>query len=118
MATDLRTPIAYPSSDGKRMADNTLQFECIVTIKGGIEGTFRDDPNVFVAGDLLWYPVEGEPEINVAPDTMVVFGRPAGHRKSYLQWKEDNLAPQVVFEILSDSNTPQEMIDKHDFYET
>jgi len=20
---------------------------------------FQDDPNVFVAGDLLWYPVEG-----------------------------------------------------------
>jgi len=41
------------------MADNTKQFRWIVTIKEGLEWLFQDDPNVFVAGDLLWYPVEG-----------------------------------------------------------
>lgn len=56
-------PIIYPTSDGKPMADNTRQFRWIVTIQGGIDALFRDDPNVFVAGDLLWYPVEGKPHI-------------------------------------------------------
>jgi Uma2 family endonuclease len=32
---------------------------------------------------------------------MVVFGRSKGDRGSYQQWKEDNIPPQVVFEILS-----------------
>ena len=33
------------------------------TIQGGLDALFRDNPQVFVAGDLLWYPVEGHPEI-------------------------------------------------------
>ena len=119
MATTTRKRIKYPSSDGKPLAENTLQFEWIVTVKEGVESVYRQNPLVFVAGDLLWYPVEGEPRINQAPDTMVVFGRPKRHRPSlYLQWREDDIAPQVTFEILSQSNTPKEMRGKLDFYET
>ncbi|KHD05000.1 hypothetical protein PN36_05835 [Candidatus Thiomargarita nelsonii] len=40
-----------------------IQFRWITTIVGELEDMFRDDPNVFVAGDLLWYPVEGETKI-------------------------------------------------------
>lgn len=109
-------PIIYPESDGQPMADNTLQYRWIVTIQGGIDAMFKDDPNVFVAGDLLWYPVEGDNKIRVAPDIMVVFGRPKGDRGSYLQWKENNITPQVVFEILSPGNTLTEMAKKLQFY--
>src|SRR4051812_37685670 len=90
--------VVYPESDGEPMADNTLQWDWIATIKTNLEDLFRDRPDVFVAGDLLWYPVEGRPEIRAAPDAMVAFGRPRGHRRSYLQWKEGGIAPQVVFE--------------------
>jgi Uma2 family endonuclease len=112
-----RTEVIYPDSDGKPMADNTRQFRYIVTIQGGIAALFADRPDVFVAGDLLWYPVEGNNKIRAAPDTMVVFGRPPGDRGSYLQWQEDGLAPQVVFEVLSPGNTVAEMIHKFRFYE-
>jgi hypothetical protein len=64
--------IVYPESDGQPMADNTLQFRWIVTVQGGIDALFKDDSNVFVAGDLLWYPVEGNPKICTAPDILVV----------------------------------------------
>lgn len=111
-----KTKIIYPESDGQPMADNTEQFRWIVTIQGGIDALFKDDPNVFVAGDLLWYPVEGNNKIRVAPDTMVAFGRPKGKRGSYLQWQEDNIAPQVVFEVLSPGNTLTEMAKKQEFY--
>jgi Uma2 family endonuclease len=109
--------IVYPESDGEPMADNTLQFRWIVTIEGGIDTLFKDDPNVFVAGDLLWYPVEGHPEIRVAPDILVAFGRPKGERGSYQQWNEGNIAPQVVFEILSPGNRITEMTRKFWFYD-
>jgi Uma2 family endonuclease len=99
------------------MADNTKQFRWIVLIKENLELLFANNPEVFVAGDLLWYPVEGHPEIRVAPDTMVVFGRPKGDRGSYRQWEEDNVAPQVVFEILSPGNRVKEMTRKLQFYE-
>jgi len=107
----------YPESDGRPMADNTLQFQWIVTIEGGLDALFRDDPSVFVAGDLLWYPVEGSPQICAAPDAMVVFGRPKGHRGSYLQWREDGIPPQVVFEVLSPGNRPADLVQKSLFYE-
>src|SRR6266480_4781654 len=102
--------IVYPESDGQPMAENTLQFRWIVTIEGGLEALYRDDPNVFVAGNLLWYPVEGDNTIRVAPDALVVFGRPPGYRGSYRQWREDGIAPQVVFEVLSPNNRLLEMV--------
>jgi Uma2 family endonuclease len=111
------TAIIYPQSDGQPMADNTLQFRWIVTIKEGLEALFASNADVFVAGDLLWYPVEGRPDIRVAPDALVAFGRPKGERGSYLQWREGNIAPQVVFEILSPGNTVTEMMRKLRFYE-
>ncbi len=96
--------VLYPDSDGQPMSDNTLQFGWIVKLKEGCEALFKDNPNVFVAGDLLWYPIEGDNKTRRAPDVMVVFGRPKGYRGSYQQWLEDNIAPQVVFEILSSNN--------------
>lgn len=105
----------YPESDGKPMADNTLQYEWIVKIKEGLE---IELPNDFVAGDLLWYPVKGKPKLSQAPDVMVAIGRPKGYRGSYKQWLEDNIAPQVVFEILSPGNNSSEMAKKLAFYET
>ncbi len=121
MSTEIRLPaqdeVVYPDSDGQPMADNTLQFEWITTIKGGLDAVFRDDPNVFVAGDLLWYPVEGDNTTRAAPDALVVLGRPKGYRGSYQQWREGGIAPQVVFEVLSPGNRPAEMLRKLRFYE-
>ena len=108
----------YPSTDGQPMAESTEHYQWIVTITGGLESLFKDDENVFVAGDLLWYPVENRPEIRRAPDVMVVFGRPNGARGSYIQHLESGIAPQVVFEILSRGNRILEMSRKFDFYQT
>jgi Uma2 family endonuclease len=112
-----RPEIEYPDSDGQPMADNTLQFEWIVTIKEGLEAVYRNAPDVFVAGDLLWYPEQGKPNIRTAPDAMVVFGRPKGYRGSYKQWEEGGIAPQVVFEVLSPGNRQADTIRKFRFYE-
>jgi Uma2 family endonuclease len=109
--------VVYPETDGLPIAENIAQFRWIVTIKEGIEAMLRDDPNVFVAGDLFWYPVEGDPKTVTALDALVVFGRPKGDRRSYLQWEEGGVAPQVVFEVLSPGNRFEEMLRKFRFYE-
>jgi hypothetical protein len=72
---------------------------------------------VFVAGDLLWYPVEGEPTIRMGPDVMVAVGRRQGDRGSFKQWEEGNVAPQVVVEVRSPVNRPGEMEEKFQFFE-
>ena len=107
----------YPDSDGQPMADSTKQFRWIVVIKENLELLFVDDPQVFVAGDLLWYPVQGDNGIRQAPDVMVVMGRPKGDRGSYRQWEEAGIAPHVVFEIISPGNRFGEMLRKLAFYE-
>ena len=121
MVTQLQVPakpdIIYPDSDGEPMADNTRQFNLIVAIKLGLELLFTNDNTIFVAGNLLWYPIEGDNKTRIAPDVMVIFGRPKGDRGSYQQWREDNIAPQVVFEILSPGNRIKEMINKYRFYQ-
>ncbi|MEC4982585.1 MAG: Uma2 family endonuclease [Oscillatoria sp. PMC 1068.18] len=112
-----QTEVIYPESDGKPMADNTKQFRWIVVIKENLEWLFGGDRDVFVAGDLFWYPVEGNNRIVNAPDAMVIFGRPKGDRSSYKQWSEEGIAPQVVFEIRSPANTRTEMDRKLLFYD-
>ncbi|NER37408.1 MAG: Uma2 family endonuclease [Oscillatoria sp. SIO1A7] len=109
--------IVYPDSDGKPMSDNTEQYKWIVIIKENLEIIFAAVANVFIAGDLLWYPTEGSRKCQ-APDVMVAFGRPKGRRGSYKQWLEEDIAPQVAFEILSPSNTSSEMSDKLRFYQS
>ncbi|NER35422.1 MAG: Uma2 family endonuclease [Oscillatoria sp. SIO1A7] len=109
--------IIYPDSDGKPMSDNTEQYKWIVIIKENLEIIFAAVAEVFIAGDLLWYPTEGSRKCQ-APDVMVVFGREKGKRGSYKQWLEEDIPPQVAFEILSPSNTKSEMSDKLRFYQS
>ncbi|ASC69383.1 Hypothetical Protein XM38_003100 [Halomicronema hongdechloris C2206] len=108
----------YPDSDGQPMADNTKQYRWIVRLVSNLSNLLQDQ-TAFVAGDLLWYPVQVEapPVPSQAPDAMVVLGRPDGDRGSYKQWEEDNIPPQVVFEIISPSNTATEISQKQAFYD-
>ncbi len=120
---NLEDTLLYPESDGKPMGENTRQYRWIVIIKENLEILFADAADVFIAADLFWYPVQvtAPPVPNQAPDVMVVFGRLKGDRRSYKQWQENHIPPQVVFEILSPSNkTPDGeagMITKWGFYQ-
>lgn len=109
--------VFYPESDGKPMADNMAQAHWMTFLFINLGLLYKDDPNVLVAMDLLWYPIKGKAEIVVAPDVMVIFGRPKYDRGSYKQFEEEGVAPQVVFEIMSDSNTVGEMLKKTGFYQ-
>ena len=109
--------VNYPGHDGRPMADNTLQWQWIARIKGNLDAVFQDRPDVFVAGNLMWYPVEGRNRRRLAPDAMVIFGRPKGHRTSYVQHREGGIGPQVVFEVLSPSNGKRAMDYKRRVYE-
>jgi Uma2 family endonuclease len=109
--------IVYPDSDGKRMSDNTKQARWIVTLFTNLLALYSKAADVFIAADLLWYAVEGEPTNRQAPDVLVVFGRPKGDRGSYRQWEENDIPVTVAFEILSPGNTDTEMEDKLAFYD-
>ena len=111
--------IEYPCSDGKPMADNTVQARWMELLYNGLVALFREAADVFVAMDLLWYLVRGSNAegTRVAPDVFVAFGRPKGDRMCWLPWEEGGVVPQVVFEIISPSNGPSEMARKFLLYE-
>ena len=109
--------VHYPDSDGQPIAENTVQYRWIVTLQGNLDLLFRDRDDVFVAGDHLIYPVEGDNKLCQAPDVYVAFGRPKRDRGSYQVWEERGIFPQVVFEVLSPGNRPAEMARKLIFYE-
>ena len=123
LASDIDLEL-YPVSDGKPMADSSLHYRWIVTIKENLEALFANDPMVVVEADTFWYAVPRlrsqskeervEPQ---APDIMVIFGRPKGDRGSYKQHEEGNIPPQVVFEIYSKSNKVWKWDEKFEFYE-
>lgn len=114
--TDKAGEIIYPVDNGEPLSNDTEHLIWITFLKNGLEDWFGDRTDVFVAADLLWYPIEGRPDICKAPDVMVVLNHPAEHRMSYKQWLENNRPPQVVFEFISKSNTADEMLEKLDFY--
>jgi Uma2 family endonuclease len=117
MSSPVNTPVYYPTDDGLPMSDNTEQFGWIQVIEGNLETLFRDRADVFVGGNLLWYPVEGFDKVRRAPDIFVVFGRPKGRRGSYLQWEEDGIPFTVVIEVRSPNDSDKLMREKLEFYD-
>lgn len=109
--------IHYPESDGQPMGDNDQQRDWMIKIIENLKALFAGCSGVYVSGNLFWYPVEGNNRIVQAPDALVVFGRPPSQRGCYKQWEENGIAPQVVFEVISPSNTTEEMIRKRAFYQ-
>jgi len=107
----------YPESDGKPMADNTIQARWIFVLFGNLTALYRTAADVFVAADLLWYAREHDEDERAAPDVLVVFGRPKADRGSYRQWEEGDVPVTVAFEVLSPSNTFKEMAKKLAFYD-
>lgn len=109
--------IHYPESDGNPMGDNDEQRDWMVKIIENLKALFAGRTDVYVTGNIFWYPVEGNNQVVQAPDVMIVFGRSPGQRGCYKQWEENGVAPQVVFEVISPCNSSEEMIRKRAFYQ-
>lgn len=63
---------------------------------------FQGRPDVYVSSDMFVYYQRGDrEEKKVSPDVFVCFGASKRLRKSYRTWED--VVPQVVFEITSDS---------------
>ncbi len=109
--------VYYPDSDGQPIADNTLQFDWIAILKWNIEAYYRARPDVFVAGDHLIYPVEGDPDTRQAPDVYVAFAAEKKDRGSFRVWEEHGIFPQAIFEVWSPNNRFEAMQKKLAFYD-
>lgn len=100
LATEPEPPIEYPESDGEPMAETDIHRNLMAELIAELESYFRDEPDVYVSGNLFIYYVEGNPGKRVAPDVFVVRGVGKHERRVYYLW-EEGPAPEVVFEISS-----------------
>jgi Uma2 family endonuclease len=95
-----RLQIEYPESDGKPMAETPAHRQALNDTIEILIDFFRNNPTVYVSGNMMLYYEEGEPSESVAPDVFVVKGVSKTERRVYKLW-EENRPPTVVFEFTS-----------------
>ncbi len=108
--------VIYPETDGRPMAETDEHASLLIYLREGLRDRFRDDPQVYVAGNLLVYYEEGNPKASVAPDVFVVFGVSAHERRIYKVWEEGK-GPDVVIELTSLSTRDEDLGQKRVLYE-
>ncbi|MEN3336180.1 MAG: hypothetical protein V7641_5545 [Blastocatellia bacterium] len=113
---DQVTSIYYPESDGEPMAETDVHRRMFVYFTTALENFFRDEPNIYISGDLLLYYAEGDPKKRVVPDVFVVRGVPEGNRRIYKLWEEGH-PPNVVFEFSSRQTWREDLHVKWRLYE-
>lgn len=111
----IRPQIIYPESDGEPMAETDFHREQIVYLIEALKDHFREQEDVYVAGNLFVYYEEGNPAAVVAPDVFVVFGVPGQPRRIYKVWEEGK-GPDVVFEVTSLGTRWQDLGSKKGIY--
>jgi len=113
----LQPLIDYPESDGKPMAETDVHINTLIYLREALRDHFRDDPQVYVAGNLFLYYEEGDPHQVVAPDVFVVKGVPKGDRRTYKLWEEGEKGPRVVIEVTSRKTRKEDLGPKKGTYE-
>ena len=113
--TAASTQIHYPESDGKPMGETDVHIDALIYLREALRDHFRDDPQMYVAGNMLLYYEEGNPAACVAPDVFVVQGVAKGERRTYRLWDEGQ-PPAVVFEITSRGSRLEDLGTKRAVY--
>jgi Uma2 family endonuclease len=113
--TTAATQVYYPESDGKPMGETDVHIDALIYLREALRDHFRDDPQMYVAGNMLLYYEEGNPAACVAPDVFVVQGVAKGERRTYRLWEEGR-PPIVVFEITSHGSRLEDLGTKRVVY--
>ena len=112
------SPIEYPASDGKPMGETGIHVHAMLSLYGILKTFFRHRPDVYVGANMFLYYEEGNPKRVVAPDVFVVFGAAEARteRRSWFVWREGK-APDVIFELTSQSTKDEDTDFKRALYE-
>jgi Uma2 family endonuclease len=84
------------------MAETDQHRKLMVDLIETLDTFFRDDPNVYVSGNLILCYLPGDRRRHVSPDVFFVRGVPKGDRFNYLTWIEGK-GPDLVIELTSSS---------------
>jgi Uma2 family endonuclease len=93
------TPVIYPSSDGKPLAETQQHALAILMTLAILRLYLQEQPAVVFADQFLYY-IEGNPKARVAPDVMVIFDIEQKLYDNYKIW-EGKQTPAIIFEVTS-----------------
>lgn len=116
-AIPLQQDVEYPYSDGQPMAESDVHRKEMLDLIAALDRRYREEPEVYVAGNLFLYYRKGDPRSVVAPDVFLVRGVPKGDRKVFKLWEEGR-APSLVIEVTSDSTSDEDVGKKKTCYES
>ncbi len=105
ISPELTAEIYYPESDGKPMGETDVHRNAMIALIEILKSRYRDRPDVYVSGNLFVYYEKGKPSSVFAPDAFVVLGVSKRDRRTYKLWEEGGKAPDVVFEVSSESTS-------------
>jgi Uma2 family endonuclease len=114
-AIPLREPVYYPEFDGKPMGETGIHGREIREVLQALDLRYRGVPDVLVGGNLIFYPVEGDPRTSFVSDVFVARGVPSGLRRTYKIWEEGKV-PQFILEVTSDSTRWYDLGKKRELY--
>jgi len=107
-----------PESDGKPMAETDVHRDQMVYLLEALKDYFRDDPQVYVTGNIfLYYRDEAQVRQSVSPDILVVRGV-AKHKRRIYNLDKELLAPQLVIELTSASTKIEDLVTKRFIYKS
>ena len=106
---------AYPTSDGRPMAETDWHRDLMLRLIATLQHHFRDQPNTYVSGNLLVFYRPDDKRRHISPDVFVVHGVPNGQRPNYLIWEEGK-APEMVIELTSKTTRREDLHTKMELY--
>jgi Uma2 family endonuclease len=112
------TPITrneYPTSDGRPMAETDIHRDLMTVLIETLRWWFKDDPTVYVSGNLLVFYEKGDKRVHVSPDVFVVPGIGNHVRDNYLLWEEHH-GLDVVIEVTSKTTMTADIEEKYNLY--
>jgi len=109
--------VEYPTRDGKPMGETDKHRELMSYLISALKGYFANQQNVYISGNNFVFWEEGNPKARISPDTYVVFGAEMRLRDSYMAWRENDLLPDVVFEVTSRKTQREDVETKLPLYE-
>ena len=116
-AIPFQQEIYYPESDDEPMGETQLHAAETMYLVSALDEHFRDEPDVYVWGDMFLYYVEGDPRSVISPDVFAIKGVPKKVRRIYKAWEEGGRLPCFVIEVTSDSTRTEDLIKKRALYE-
>ena len=103
-------------SDGKPMAETDAHRDQMVDLLNALKEYFRDDPQVYVTGNIfLYYRDDTKTRQSVSPDIFVVRGVKKKTRRIY-NLDVERKAPEVVIELTSPNTKTEDLGTKRFIY--